>query len=563
MIKLSGWISTLSQAELKNVKSSVIEAYLESIEQAPDPNAADTKGQANRQEMMKESSEKQENMASPGNQGSGMPGGEASNDTSSKSALSNKKWVNRGEPIILKNTANNLYLGVKKFNQQMVVLSYLENTECEFVFIIETKGDLVDRVKYNDSFQIKSLLGGTLALHPSSEEVNIDSLIENNSSELRIEDEEQLKLEEIYQGAIERHNLVKDLEPINIFTPLSYSLKYFTLEKVSDFERNLTLSMSDLFNQIVQYHVYVQEWGNVSGKSLKNTLVEGAQREYMHKFQDENYYYDFEEASETQDKLINNTGKLRRVLHKVCSQMSQQNYIEGLTWVDRLCTPALLLQMRQKAVADLGIFDYLALLVKLILQKTYLSIDFSALFKVYYDTERRREGESNSKRQKLKRLIIDDRVDWKKLRQTPQSVCKGPMDKISELCLKLVLLGIKNNPQNVSLVADYSDQFFFLYSFFPELCQEILEEVNKFMVYTNDNHVSGTDADRQLGVQGGGHRREASQHQRPGRRPPHLELLLFRLGHEQGHSWNPEENSDRTLQHWNQSEDERRYLLPS
>ena len=59
------------------------------------------------------------------------------------------------------------------------------------------------------------------------------------------------------------------------------------------------------------------------------------------------------------------------------------------------------------------------------------------------------------------------------------------MDKISELCLKLVLLGIKNNPQNVSLVAEYSDQFFFLYSFFPELCQEILEEVNKFMVYNN------------------------------------------------------------------------------
>lgn len=497
------------------------------MEQALDPNSADAKGQVGRLENPKMPPEGAELPTSQAKQGSGPTTSDTNSDSASKHAQANKKWVNRGEPVILKNTANNLYLGVKKFNQQMVVLSYLENTECEFVFIFETKGDLVDRVKYNDSFQIKSLLGGTLALHPSSEEVNIDSLIESRSSELRIEDEEQLKLEEIYRSAIEQHDLVKELEPINIFTPLSYSLKYFTLEKVTDFERNLTLSMSDLFNQIVQYHVYVQEWGNVSGKSLKNTLVEGAQREYIQKFQDENYYYDFEEASETQDKLINNTGKLRRVLHKVCTQMSQQNYIEGLTWVDRLCTPALLLQMRQKAVADLGIFDYLALLVKLILQKTYLSIDFSALFKVYYDTERRREGESNSKRQRLKRLIIDDKVDWKKLRQTPQSVCKGPMDKISELCLKLVLLGIKNNPQNVSLVAEYSDQFFFLYSFFPELCQEILEEVNKFMVYNNDNHVSSTDADRQLGVQGGSHWREATQHQRPGRSPAHLELLLF------------------------------------
>jgi hypothetical protein len=399
----------------------------------------------------------------------------------------NQGYITRGEPILLKSEVNDLYLGVKKFNKQHVLLSTLDNPSCEFVFILETKGGEDERISIADSFQVKSLLGGSLTLNPLGENFDIEELIYNREEE-KIESEQQLLIEETLERTYSQHSLVQSLEPVNNFVPVNYSLKFFSLELLTDFERTTTLKFGHMLEAIVNYHLFLQYWGCLSGKLLKSSGKDDDE-DAEQRLQEENLYYDYEEASETSDKLMNNSNLLLSTLRDMQSELSQHNFVSSFGWKDRLVTPDLALKIRQKALLDLNVFDYLFVLIKLILQKTYQSLDFEKIFNVKHDTETKREVDSSGKRNKLKRLLFSNTLDWRNLRQTPQSVCRPILDKILSVALEIVFFGVKNNPENVRAVAPNTETIYYLYSFFKPVCRDILLEISKFMVYPNEDHI--------------------------------------------------------------------------
>ena len=395
--------------------------------------------------------------------------------------------IARGEPILLKSEVNALYLGVKKFNKQNVILSTLENLSCEFVFILETKGGEDETISINDSFQIKSLLGGSLTLNPTTDGLKIEDLIYNTEDD-KLEDEQQLVIEETLEKVYSQDSLMNSLEPVNNFVPVNYSLKFFSLDLLTEFEHTTAVKFGGLLQAIVDYHFFLQDWGCVSGKELRSDAKDGDD-EYEQRLLEENLYYDYEEASETNDKLINKSNELLTVLRSMETELATKNYVSCFGWEARLISPDLALKVRQKALLDLSIFDYLVNSIKLILQKTYQSLDFDKIFGIRYDTDRRKEADSSIKRSKLKRLLFNEAPSWKKLRQTPQSVCRPILDKILSVSLEIIFLGVKNSPENVKAMAPHIDTIYYMYSFFKPVARDILFEISKFMVYPNEDHI--------------------------------------------------------------------------
>lgn len=393
--------------------------------------------------------------------------------------------INLGEPILLRSEINNLYLGVRKLTKQNLVLSSLENPSCEYLFVLSAKGKKTGIVTYADSFEIKSFIGGRIVLASNSNQLNPENLIAESSNE-QIEDQEQIKIEEQLQKFYSKESYLKMIEPVNITIPINYSLRHFCAEPLSAFEKELTLQLADVLASIVDYYIFLQEWAVVSGKQLKTSMANNPDQRIL----DENFYYDYEEASETHDKLINQTNKLLVTLKKLHMQMFRQNYISDFNWLTRQLSPSLALKTRQKALLDMGFFDYILLLIKLTLQKSYQSLDFEKLFKVVFDVDRKKEADSFARRNKMRRLLQTDTIDWKVIRQTPQHVCRNELDKVLKICLELILTGVKDNPKNVSSIADSVDQFYYLLSFFKQISVEILVEVAKYMVYREESHVA-------------------------------------------------------------------------
>jgi hypothetical protein len=60
------------------------------------------------------------------------------------------------------------------------------------------------------------------------------------------------------------------------------------------------------------------------------------------------------------------------------------------------------------------------------------------------------------------------------------------------MTLQLVYLGIKNNPENVSMISRHANDIYYLMSFNPEISFKILMEIAKFSIEIGDNLVSVT-----------------------------------------------------------------------
>lgn len=396
------------------------------------------------------------------------------------------RGINLGEPILLKSEINELYLGVRKITKQNLVLGSLENPSCEYLFVLSAKGRKSGVVSYSDSFEIKSFTGGRIVLTSNSPLLNVENLI-NEPNKEQIEDQDQLKVEERLEETYSRENYLKMLEPMNLTFPIKYCLRHFNAEPLSNFEKDLTQKLSKTFKLAIDYHFFLQDWGVVSGKVLKASLSGNNDQ----RIQEENFYYEYEEASETHDKLINKTNKLILMLSSLYNTMLHKNYISDFNWMTRQMSPALSLKTRQKALNDMAFFDYILLLVKLSLQKSYQSLDFEKVFKVKFDIERKKEVDTFARKNKMKRLLQAENVDWKLVRQTPQHVCRNELNRLLQVCLDLTYLGIKDNETNVRAVADQTDQFYYLLSFFKQTTRDILVEIAKYMVFEDENHVRG------------------------------------------------------------------------
>ena len=178
-----------------------------------------------------------------------------------------------------------------------------------------------------------------------------------------------------------------------------------------------------------------------------------------------------------------------------------------------LSEPDLALRFRQKALLDTALFDYLFLLVRLCLQKTYLSLDFEKLFGIKFDTDRRKDDVSD-KKNKLRRLLLTPQLDWRKIRHTPQSVGRTALNNLFRTVLEVVFVGIKNNISNAREVHKHSESIYYLYSFFRPLAQDILLELSKFVIFSNDS-VNWGLLDSKLDRQGRDDRRATRQLRRP------------------------------------------------
>jgi hypothetical protein len=165
-----------------------------------------------------------------------------------------------------------------------------------------------------------------------------------------------------------------------------------------------------------------------------------------------------------------------------------ENFTNSLPWTARFLAPDLCLKIKQKAICDTDLFEFLMLLIKLVLQKTYKSIDFEKVFKVRYDNERKNATDFD-KNNKLKRLIVASELEWGKIKQTPLIICKRLLDTTLELCLDLIYYGVKGNPSNVRKAAEHTDVIYYLYTFFRRTAKLILLEVSKHMNYSDESHV--------------------------------------------------------------------------
>lgn len=399
--------------------------------------------------------------------------------------------VSRGEPVLLRAEANDLYLGVKKFTKQQVLLSTLENPSCEFIFVLESTIGL-DDLRLEDSFQIKSLLGGSITAAASVEGTNLEDLI-HKASEEKLDDLGQLDLEEA-AGNEDPNRLIK-VEPVNSFIGSSRSLSRLSATKLSQYETELVADMSVTLAHIIGYQMFLQDWGNLSGKTLKETRYTDKQ-ENERLIQDEVFYYDFEEASETQDKLIHRTDDLYSVLDALKTSMMHRNGTDAFDWSLQIEQADFALKMKQKAVVDLALIDYLVLLIRTIFSKTYESIDFEKVFGVRFDNERKRETEGSARKTKMRRLLLNDKVDWRKIRYSPQGVSRLALDKVLKISLEIIYLACKNFPEAVKKVAPSSDLFYYATSFQSVPAINILQEVAKFTREPSDIHVLTADPDR-------------------------------------------------------------------
>ena len=403
------------------------------------------------------------------------------------------KKVSRGEPVLLKAEANDLYLGVKKFTKQQVLLSTLENTTCEFIFVLESTTGL-EHINLADSFQIKSLLGGSITASPAMEGGSLEDLI-YKSSEEKFDDLDQLAIEEA--AVSEDSNRLVRVEPVNSFIGTSRSLSRLSATKLSEIESDLVADMAITLSRIIDYQMFLQDWGNLLGKALRDSHY--ADREENERtIQDEALYYDFEEASETQDKLIYRTDDLFIVLESLKTSMLNKNSTQGLEWNIQIEQADIALKRKQKAVVDLALIDYLVLLIKTIFSKTYESIDFERVFGVKFDNERKRDTEGSARKTRMRRLLIDDKVDWRKIRQSPQGVCRLALDKILKICLEIIFLACKNCPDAVKVVSSSSDLFYYATSFQSTDALKILQEIAKFTKEPSDTHVAKFHSDCKL-----------------------------------------------------------------
>lgn len=397
--------------------------------------------------------------------------------------------VARGEPILLKAEANNLYLGVKKFTKQQVLLSTLENTSCEFIFVLEPTSSN-DQLSLEDSFQVKSLLGGSITAMTSVEGPSLEDLIYKTSEE-KLEDLDQLAIEEaaVSEGS---SRLIK-VEPVNSFIGSSRSLSRLSAKKLHSYDAKLVSAMSQALSRLIDYQIFLQDWGNLLGKALKDSHFGDREEENERNIQDEVLYYDFEEASETQDKLIHRSDDLLAILVELRDSMLYQNSVKDLSWNTQIEQADLPLKMKQKAVVDLALIDYLVLLIKTIFAKTYDSIDFERVFGVKFDNERKRDTEGSARKTRMRRLLLNDRVDWRKIRQSPQGVCRLALDKILIVSLEIIYLTCKNYPPAVRALAPFTDLFYYSLSFHPISAIKILQEVAKFTKEPSDTQVVFSD----------------------------------------------------------------------
>lgn len=392
----------------------------------------------------------------------------------------------KGEPVLIKSEANNLYLGVKRHTKQMVYLSCLENAACEFIFVLETSG-ASENITYEDSFQIKSLLGGSITINSTSESISLEDLVSETDSE-KIGDLRQLLIEETIDRTEVKETHLRHLEAVNSFIPANYSLRFFSIDSLEQHEIQQVESLAQTLREVIDYQIFLQEWGTILGKALKDAHYEDrAETNYF--IHDETFYYDFEEASETQDKLINNTDTIVESLDTLKHNLLNRNIIEFLDWQRKALHPDLALKMRQNAMIDLALLDYLVLIIRSILVKTYMSIDFDKIFGIKHDVDRKRDSDTHARKIKMKRLLLDKSIDWRKIRQTPQGVCRLALDKLLKVCLEIIYIAIKSNPQSVRAIAGYTDLFYYSTSLQSESAINILTEIAKYMNYANDSHV--------------------------------------------------------------------------
>jgi hypothetical protein len=200
--------------------------------------------------------------------------------------------VSNGEPILLKCEVTGLYLGVKRFNKQVVVLGNLDNTSCEFIFVLEGQGQGDEVIRLNDKVQIKSLIGGTISLNQGTENSSVEEIIFDQEPE-KIENQEQLKINETLEEIYNRTAILKDLELINNFIPTNTCMKLFTLRPLGDFSLKLTKNISSLLKSLVAFQGFLQDWGNISGKVLKS-MDKDDREDKQYRYQEEYVYYDYE-----------------------------------------------------------------------------------------------------------------------------------------------------------------------------------------------------------------------------------------------------------------------------
>jgi hypothetical protein len=74
---------------------------------------------------------------------------------------------------------------------------------------------------------------------------------------------------------------------------------------------------------------------------------------------------------------------------------------------------------------DTKLFDFLMMLLKLILQKTYQSFDLGKVFGIAFDNQPDNSRTSFIEKSNLSRYVITKPLDWKKIRGTPQYIAKS------------------------------------------------------------------------------------------------------------------------------------------
>ena len=73
--------------------------------------------------------------------------------------------VHSGNPVVLKNLMNGLFLAVKKKDPKKIILEHLESEDAEFVFVFEKFNKLGNStISYNEGLRIRSLNGGIVSL---------------------------------------------------------------------------------------------------------------------------------------------------------------------------------------------------------------------------------------------------------------------------------------------------------------------------------------------------------------------------------------------------------------
>lgn len=398
-----------------------------------------------------------------------------------------KDIIHSGEPILLKSVVNDMYLAIKKLDQKRVVLAHLEDQSCEFVFVFEklSENNEETSINFNESICLRSLNGGTISLslkkdYLESEKQSINRVLSKDDDELAIE-------ETIKETIKEEDNVLKNVVE-NAFETKKDRFIVFKCERVTAYSKGIIVSAKRFTKGLIEFYCFLQDWGNIGGKELKASLNQAKDFRIV----EDSTYYSYDTASKMQRTLIVKTQKFDRILNSLKKLIENNNFLSDINQFKIVQTQDLLYKIKQKALRDINFFELMGMVMRLIIKKLYESLDLSAVFHSKFDTEKKKSMNrySSGSNSKLKRILFTNKIDWKRVKNTPQHIIKQNVYKILKIILDLFHLGVKNNPENVEILSKYTNDIYYLMSFLPEKTFKILIELAKYKKFKDQNHVN-------------------------------------------------------------------------